>query len=203
MYVSQQRLCSDSCKMRGKLFMRATTDILMTAETFWSMPHGEMRRELVRGEVVETMPPNYRHGKIAARLCAQLIAWTEHGVGGDVGVESGFTLARNPDTVRGPDVFYLTPERAAMADVETGFSEVAPDLAVEIVSLGETAADVQDRVWDYLNAGTRVVWVMYPRRREVVVHTPDGLTRRYTASDTLEHPDLLPGFACVVGTLFE
>jgi Uma2 family endonuclease len=79
---------------------------------------------------------------------------------------------------------------------------MAPDLAVEIVSPSETADEVRAKVRDYLAAGTPLVWTIYPRTREVVVHTADGLARAYSDSDVIEHPDVLPGFTCAVAELF-
>jgi Uma2 family endonuclease len=175
----------------------------MTAEEFWRLPESVKRRSLVRGEVVETMPPGGLHGVIALRLGACLEAWTRSGPGGVAGVESGFLLARNPDIVRAPDVFYVGPDRAPDAGVPEAFWEAAPDLTVEVVSPGEGADDVREKVRDYLAAGTRLVWVVYPRTREVVVHTPDGLSRAYGEGDTLEAFDALQGFTCAVADLFD
>jgi Uma2 family endonuclease len=176
---------------------------LLTAEDFWRLPENGMRRSLVRGEVVETMPPGGRHGVIASELAASLREWARGGPGGAVGVESGFVLRRNPDTVRGPDVFYVRADRVPDTGVPEAFWEAAPDLAVEIVSPGESAEEVHEKVRDYLAAGTSLVWVVYPRTREIVVHTPDGLARTYGGGDVLERFDALAGFTCVVAELFD
>lgn len=182
--------------------MITETQTLLTADDLWEMPPGTMQRELVRGELIETMPPGVKHGKIAVRLSSLLLDWADSGAGGHVGVESGFKLARDPDTVRGPDVYYISAARMPDTDVPTGFSEIAPDLAVEVVSPGQTAEAVQDKVSDYLQAGTRLVWVIYPRRRQVVAHTPDGLARTYDSPTLLASEDVLPGFSCSVAGLF-
>jgi Uma2 family endonuclease len=174
----------------------------MTAEEFWRLPGDGKWQSLVRGEVVEEMPPGGLHGTTASEIVVRLHAWARSGPRGHVGVESGFVLARNPDTVRGPDVFYVGPDRAPDTGVPEAFWDVAPDLAVEVVSPSEKAADVREKVRDYLVAGTRLVWVVYPRTREVVVHTPDGLSRAYGEGDTLEGFDILQGFACAVAELF-
>jgi Uma2 family endonuclease len=122
---------------------------------------------------------------------------------GCVGVESGFILGRNPDTVRSPDVFYVRAERIPTTGIPEGFWEVPPDLAVEVVSPSESAADVRDKVRDYLSAGTQLVWIIYPRSREVMVHTPDGLAKTYSEGDELAGFEVLPNFTCVVASLFE
>ncbi len=175
---------------------------LLTASDYWHLPDNGMQRALVRGEVVETMPPGGRHGVIAALLISLLLLWTRTGARGVVGVESGFVLARKPDTVRAPDVFYVRPSRIPANGVPVAFWEIAPDLAVEVVSPTESAEEIREKVRDYLAAGTSLVWVVYPGTEEVVVHTPDGLARTLGVDDTLSAPDALPGFSCGVAELF-
>jgi len=92
---------------------------------------------------------------------------------------------------------------ASQAPVSPKLFEITPDLAVEIVSPGESAEEVREKVRDYLTAGTPLVWLVYPRTREVVVHTPDGLARAYGDSAMLERFDTLPGFSCAVAELFD
>ncbi len=182
--------------------MGAVKPQLLTAEEFWLLPGSGKRRSLVRGEVVDTIPPGGRHGVVAVRLVVRLEAWAGSGPGGIVGVESGFRLLRNPDTVRGPDVFYVRASHIPSTGIPEAFWEIAPDLAVEVVSPGESAEEVREKVRDYLAAGTPLVWVVYPRTREVVAHTPDGLARTYGSGDVLEQFDVLPGFTCPVTELF-
>ena len=183
--------------------MSAVTSRLLTAEDLWRLPGNGKRRALVRGEVIETMPPGGQHGTIASALGTRLGLWARSGPGGCVGVESGFILARNPDTVRGPDVFYVRAERLPPGGIPESYWEMAPDLAVEIVSPSESAEDVREKVRDYLAAGTDLVWVIYPRTQEVIVHTPDGLARTYSQHDVLAHFDILPEFTCGIAELFQ
>lgn len=91
----------------------------MTAEEFWSLPGDGKWQSLVRGEVVEEMPPGGLHGVVASEVLVRLHAWSRGGPRGRVGVESGFVLGRNPDTVRGPDVFYVASDRVPDAGVST------------------------------------------------------------------------------------
>jgi len=174
----------------------------MTAEEFWRLPDSEKRRELVRGEVVEIMPPGALHGIVAARTSYLLENWARGGPGGFVGVESGFVLRRGPDVVRAPDVFYVRKERIPAAGVPEAFWELAPDLAVEVVSPSEGAEEIREKVRDYLKAGTPLVWEIYPRFREVIAHALDGLARAYGTDDSLEGFDALPEFYCDVAELF-
>ena len=182
--------------------MGAVASKPMTAEEFWNLPGDGKWRSLVRGEVVEGMPPGGTHGVVAARLCSRLDAWNRSGPGGAIGVESGFLLGRDPDTVRGPDIYYVAAGRVPETGPPEAFWEGVPDLAVEIVSPGDKASEVREKVRDYLAAGTPIVWVFYPRTREVVVHTPDGLARTLGDGQALEDLEALPGFRCGVAELF-
>ena len=183
--------------------MSSVAQRLLTAEEFWQLPGEGTHRELVRGEVVETMPPGGRHGEVVVTLGSLLRRWAKQGPGGYVGTEAGFILGHDPDIVRGPDVSYVRTDRIPPDGVPEAFWPFAPDLAVEVVSPSETANDIQEKVHDFLSAGTPLVWVIYPRRGEVVVHTADGLARTYSGDDILEHPDVLQGFSCRVSELFE
>jgi Uma2 family endonuclease len=183
--------------------MSALLTQLFTAQDFRQLPESNLHRELVQGEVVETMPPGGQHGAIAVMLAMLLRLWAKEGTGGYVGVAAGYILARYPDTVRGPDVSYVRASRISADGVPEGFWDLAPDLAVEVVSPHESADEVRAKVRDFLNAGTPMVWTIYPRGQEVIVHTPDGLARTYTGTMTLEFPEVLPGFACTVSQLFE
>jgi Uma2 family endonuclease len=182
--------------------MSSVTQQLLTAHDLRLLPETGIRRELVRGEVVEDMPPGGRHGAIAALLAMLLQLWIKQTIRGYVGVESGFVLAQDPDTVRAPDVSYVRADRIPPDGIPDSYWELAPDLAVEIVSPHETADEVRAKVRDFLAAGTPLVWVIYPRSQEVIAHTPDGLARTYQAEDVLEHPAVLPGFVCQVAELF-
>lgn len=173
---------------------------LLTAEEFFALP-GSRHQELVQGEIVEVMPPGRKHGKLAFRIGKLLDRWADQGHDGEIGVEAGFILGRNPDFVRSPDVYYVRAERLPAGDVADGFWMITPDLAVEVVSPDDTAEKVRAKEREYLAAGTAAVWVVYPSTREVIVHTPDGLARTYGPDTTLESP-ALPGFSCAVNDIF-
>lgn len=174
---------------------------LLTAEEFWALP-GSRHQELVRGEMIDSMPPGGVHGIVAALVAAFLIQWNRQTGRGFVGVASGFVIEQGPDTLRGPDVYYVRSERVPEGGAPEGFWRLAPDLAVEVVSPGDTAEEVRAKVREYLAAGTAAVWVVYPATRELLVHTPDGLDRTYGADATLEGGGLLPGFTLAVAELF-
>jgi len=183
--------------------MSTVTPQLMTAEEFWALPDTGRPRALVRGEVVESMPPGGVHGVIAIVLGGLLRTWAKAGGYGVVGADSGFILDRNPDLVRGLDISFVAATRVPAAGIPEAFWQQAPDLAVKIVSPSETAEEVREKVRDFLQAGTPLVWGVYPRTREVLVHRPGGAIQVLSEDDILEDAAVLPGFACRVGELFE
>ncbi|RRR75304.1 MAG: Uma2 family endonuclease, partial [Candidatus Viridilinea halotolerans] len=129
-----------------------TTTELLTAEAFATLPASELRQELAFGEVVETMPPGRKHGRIALRIGKLIDNWAEQGPGGESGVESGFILARDPDLVRSPDAYYVRAERLPAGDDDEGFWRIPPDLAVEVVSPSDSAEELQQKIREYLAA---------------------------------------------------
>jgi len=175
------------------------TATLLTGEDLLRLPDRGRRYELVRGELVEMSPPGGSHGKRALRLGRIVDEFVERSGLGTAAVESGFYLARSPDTVRGPDVLFISKERLD-PDVEVdGYFEVVPDLAVEVASPGDTYTEISSKVDEYLHAGVRLVWVVDTRARKVTVY-PGG--QILSEQDTLGGGDVLPGFEVPVWRLF-
>jgi Uma2 family endonuclease len=79
----------------------------------------------------------------------------------------------------------------------------APDLAIEIVSPGDDASDLRQKVKQYLDAGALIVWVVYPRTEQVEIYTPGNTARILGIEDTLEAPELLPGFRLPVRAILQ
>ena len=179
------------------------TTTLMTAEELACLPETEERIELVRGEVRRMPPANPEHGRRAATATFLLTAYArEHGSGHVYTADAGFILARNPDIVRAPDVAFVRADRIPPeGERERGFWQLAPDLVVEVVSPSDSADDLQERTEDYLNAGTRLMWVLYPRTHTATVHRPGEPVRLLHENDRLDGQDVLPGFSCRVADL--
>src|SRR2546421_7803335 len=138
---------------------------LMTAEDLLSINVPNKRTELVRGRLVVHEPPGGKHGHVTANLGARL--WTHVDLTGAGAVfvgDTGFPLARNPDTVRGPDIACIRTERLPQP-IPSTFLEFAPDLVVEILSPHDRPGEILAKVGDWLDAGARLVWVVDPERR--------------------------------------
>lgn len=181
----------------------AEVKTIMTAEDLWHMPHDGYRYELVKGELIRMSPTGGEHGDIAGELTVHLRTYVKPRQLGKVLVDSGFCLECCPDTVRGPDIAFVSAAHIPPGGLPKGFISGAPDLAIEIVSPNETAAEIQAKVQDYLTHGTRLVWVIEPGTRTALVYRSDGSARLLRAEDTLEGEDVVPGFAVKVAELFE
>jgi Uma2 family endonuclease len=121
---------------------------------------------------------------------------------GTVLVEAGFVVSRRPDTVRGPDISFVSRTRLAPEQIPEAFIPFAPDLAVEILSPDDRAAEIEEKVGDYLGGGTRVVWVVDPGCRSVTVHRADRAPEVKRGLDRLDGENVVPGFECSVADLF-
>jgi len=176
----------------------------LTLEEFQRMPEEDACLvELVRGRVVREPRPNTRHGQLTIRLGGRIDAYaTERGLGITV-TESGFVLSVDPPTVRGPDVAFIATRDSPPEEDLAGFWPIAPDLAVEIVSPSNRAAEIREKVLEYLASGTRLVWVVDPATRSVAVYRSRADIRLLTEGDALEGGDVLPGFRLAVRELFE
>lgn len=186
--------------------MAATTTRkgLITAEEFWLLAHREGRRELVNGRVVEMPPVGPLHGDVDANLVLALKTFLRDNRLGRVYINTGFLLHRKPDLVRAPDEAFVAAQRIrANPPPERGFWDIVPDLAVDIVSPDDTAEDVHEKVLDYLNAGVRLLWVVYPRHRQVQVYRPGESVRLLYGDDVLTGKPLMPGFEVPLGQLWD
>ena len=179
-----------------------TQKTLLTAEEFYLFCcQNDGRYELVEGEVVELAPPNDEHGDTALNVGTAFKIYSRRRGTGQARVETGYTLRTGPDTVRGPDVSFVFHPRVEGRG--SGFPVGAPDIAVEVFSPSDTAAEMARKVAEYLAAGSQRVWVVYPRDRRVVVHRADGSILSYDGNDVITDEDLLPGFSLPLSDIFE
>ena len=167
--------------------------------------YADRRLELIEGEIVEMCFPNPIHSRILITLSKRIDNFAEeHGLGQVIGGDAPFVLEENPDgrdTLRGIDIAYLSfatfPGPLTQEPLR-----VPPDLAVEIILPSNTAADIAKKIQQLFDAGTELIWIVYPELRAVAVHTLDGAIMQYDEDDTLTGGDILPGFAIQVGEIF-
>lgn len=175
----------------------------LTADDLLKLPDDEHRYELVEGELLRMAPAGGEHGGLAMDLGMALgLHVREHRLGRVFAAETGFRLRSDPDTVRAPDVSFVRQDQFADGKPPIGFLPFAPDVAVDVVSTGDTAEEVQEKIRDYLDTGARMVVVVYPRSRSVAVHQPTGEVRMLGIADTLDGGDVVPGFRYSIADLF-
>ena len=173
--------------------MTTTTDTLLTLDEYFEIPDRPgVDFEMLNGKVVEMAKPSFEHNRIMARCMHVLIVLCESRfpsllVSGDT------EFALSPGTVQAPDVVLLDQPTFETAGRVRGALQCAPALAVEIVSPHETSAHVDDKVGNYLEAGTQTVWVIWPRRRHALAYHRDGSVQHVIAGQFLEAPGVLPG----------
>jgi Uma2 family endonuclease len=157
--------------------------------------------ELIRGRLIVREPPGTRHGAVAAKLTYYLSAFVlPRRLGTVFAQDTGFHIEHDPDTVRAPDVAFVSQERTAEIPLR-GYAKLAPDLAVEILSPDDRPAEVLSKVADWLRAGTKLVWVVDARRSAVRVYRSDGTETALSAEQSLDGEDVLPGFSCPIGEI--
>ena len=178
--------------------MQATK--LMTADELLAMADdGSRKYELVNGELIEMSPGTMWHGIVADRIAASLSNHVaKHRLGWTPSSDTGYVLTRDPDTVRQPDASFIARERAKSLDA---FGQVAPDLAVEVISPTDRYTEVDAKVRQYIAAGSRMVIVVNPRNNTATVTTPRGGTL-LTIDDTIDGADVVPGWSLPMRELF-
>ncbi len=174
---------------------------LVTVEELERQPL-DYRYELVRGRIIRVSPVGWQHGRVVAQLLFLLKQHLVLEPVGQVVTEVGFTLASQPDTLRGPDVAFVRRERFP-ASVERGFFRGHPDVAIEVRSPDERPSEMREKVAEYLSAGVSAVVVVEPDDRTVTCHRPGAETVALRADDALDLGDVIPGFACRVSEIFE
>jgi len=177
----------------------STTTHLMTAEELGNLPDEPLRHELIKGELL-TMPFAKReHMRVSANLTGMLWQHATTNRLGDVNAEGGYKLESDPDTVLGPDVSFVAKDRIALSP--EGYHLGPPDLAVEVISPGDTRGRIERKLSLWLESGARSVWLVNPQRRTVEVISSNGERRILHETDELID-DTVPGFRVAVADIF-
>ena len=178
--------------------------VLMTAKELLHLPDDEWRYELVEGRRVRMSPIGGRHGRIVMALLPALHRFVDKNHLGEIfPPETGFWISpeSEPDTVLPPDLAFVSLAQAVDSEVE-GYPRLAPDLVVEVASPSQGQKQMGAKARRWLDAGTRLVWIVLPETRTVQVWHPVGPVRILTDESELNGGDILPGFAYPVARLF-
>ena len=175
---------------------------LLTVEHFERLPETcDVSDELDQGELVEvssaSLLQNCVRGRVLCRLLDHLNAHKNEGV---AVANQSFRLSEN--TVRTPDVALISPPQLPLLQPERSIQPFSPALAIEIMSASDTIDDQARRIRQYLEAGTRAVWVFVTAMPEILIYRASARPVILTAEDLLEDAALLPGFSVCVEELF-
>lgn len=168
----------------------------LTFQDYQQLPDREgAGYELDEGTLVMAPSPTWWHNDIRDYIANRLREFVKEHRLGRVTVETEFRLSA--DTARTPDVAFVTSEK--FRSIETHRSPVvgAPDLAVEVISPGNSAEDTVKKIHQYLEVGCRSVWIIYPGLRRAEIHSAQGV-QNLRESDALQEQSLLPGFSLVL-----
>jgi len=178
----------------------AVQERLLTADEFEKLPNDGKKYELVEGVLAEVCRPTGPHGESQSFIGASFVNYLRQHKIGRCTTESGFRLSTN--TVRGPDVAFISFERIEKFPTE-GMIPAVPDLVVEIVSPEDTAKEIEDKVHQYLEAGVKIVWVLYLDAKGVHVFKPDDDPQMIGIDGVLDGEDVMPGFQLPLREVFE
>ena len=158
--------------------------------------------ELVNGHIVER-EMGARSGWIGGQLYRRLENHNECNRAGWVfPADAGFILAESPTLLRKPDAAFVQLGRLPNEEIPEGYIRLVPDLVAEVVSPNDTAYEVQDKVQEYLSAGVKLLWIVYPQARIAHLYRVDGSFAILHDDDELSGEDIFPGFRCRLGDLF-
>ncbi|NOY41687.1 MAG: Uma2 family endonuclease [Planctomycetes bacterium] len=181
-----------------------STTVAVTADQLLQPPYQGRRCELVEGEVRMMSPAGWKHGEVVSTIHCRLAPHIEkHKLGKSFGAETGFLIARDPDTVRAPDFAFISNASLPTSDPEEAFWPGAPDLAVEVLSPDDRTGEVSEKIRAWLTAGAKEVWIVNSQLQSVTIHRSATDISVYAVGDNLVGDDqLLPGFSCTVAELF-
>lgn len=175
-----------------------------TDQEFLALSEKEGHYEIVNGELISMGNSGALHGHIAILISSALFAVVNtHKLG--VLFDSSTAFKMKNGNKRSPDIAFFAKERLqGMTELPTGFLEGSPDLAVEILSPGNTVEEIEGKITEYFDNGARLVWVISPVQHYVLVYRyaqePDRLLK---STDYLDGEDVVPGFTLPVADLFK
>ena len=184
--------------------MTTTKEKLLTADDLLELHSKGVRGELIRGVLCETMSAGIEHAQIVMNLGGELRNFIRpRRLGRLFGSDGGVLIERDPDTVREPDIGFISAEKVPLEVRMPGYTEVIPDLVVEVVSPNDTPQSVHDKARMWLDYGVRLVWVAFPNARTVNAYLSADEVLTLDENDTLDGGAVLPGFSCRVSEILD
>jgi Uma2 family endonuclease len=176
---------------------------LMTAAELENLEDDSHRYEIIDGELIKMSPANPMHGRSGVRFSTRLSVYVEANELGEVFDSSvGYLFGIDPDTVLEPDCSFIRRDRLPPDFDWDHFSAVIPDLVLEVLSPSERTGHINRKIDIYLRAGVRLLLLVNPVRRTLVIYAPDREPRVLSESDVFEGQEVVPGFTLAVSDLF-
>ena len=162
------------------------------------------RYEIVNGELIDVGNSGALHGYVCSLLLAALASYSLSKKLGVV-LDSSTAFKMKNGNRRSPDISFFAKKRLqGMTELPSGFLAGAPDLAVEVLSPGNTVEEIHEKLVEYFENGTRLAWVIHPSEHFALVYRcaqePDRLLK---SVDCLDGEDVIPGFTLPVADLFQ
>ena len=181
----------------------STAAKITTAEELLRIPDDGHRYELIEGELIRMSPAGFEHGVVTQNLSELLSSFVrDKELGVVTTAETGFLISRDPDTVRAPNIAFVSKDQLERVGLPESYFPEAPALVVEVVSPDDTAEKVDSKVRDWIRAGCRLAWVVYPRGRSVTVCRALDDIHVLSEEGNLEGNGLVPGFRCPLADIF-
>ena len=197
-------MCEPKTKLMPGEPMTTSKNKLLTAEDLLRLSSQGVKGELIRGVLYETVSVGKVHARIAIQFGGELNRYVrQHRLGQVGGTDGGVLIRRNPDTVREPDIYFVSAERLPLDDESDGYLEVVPELVVEIVSPSDSPGEVREKTQLWLDHGVQMALEVYPRTRTIEVHRPGAPALTLTGDDALDGGDVLPGFNLPLSEIFD
>jgi len=188
----------------GSYNRQVRTSTLLRAEEFARVADVLGPCELVKGEIVRMSPGGVRHSQVTLRAAFLLESHNRaHRLGNVLTGEAGFVVRREPDTVRGADVAFVSFQRLPKDAPVAGFLDVPPELIVEVLGNDISWAAMEEKIAEYHEAGVDLVWVLDPRTLTLGAYPRGASPVLLRDTDTVSADPYVPGFSCRVAEFFE
>lgn len=173
----------------------------LTLEEFLELPEHDHNYELIAGQAIPKMAPKRFHSRLTVTLCLLFTQWVQER--GEIGIEWGIVLKRRgQDWVPVPDLLYISYERLPLERFEDEACPIAPELAIEIISPGQSFGDLSEKATDYLQAGVSRVWLIDAQAKSLTIFYPNAVPQTKKNNDSLED-ELLPNLQLTVNQIFQ
>lgn len=177
------------------------TTTKLTLEQFLALPEGDITYELIEGETIPKMSPKRFHSRLTGTFYKLLTDWNKEK--GEIGIEWAVILKRNGENwVPVPDLLYISSEKLPPERFEDEACPFPPELAIEIISVGQSFGDLSEKATDYLKAGVSRVWIVDSQAKSITVFYPDAPPQTKRGQDSLTD-EILPELAITVEQVFK